>query len=190
MVTTASAAADSVRMRLLNATSVVLAQHGPRKLSLSDIATVAGVSRPTLYRHFSSKEDLLAALATHEKQRYATELARAISGVPPGERLDRALQFVVEFQHDHPMRGLVIIEPAFMIDQFEVSLRTMSTALIPLLEELSPAVRSGRIEPADLADLVVRTALSHFLIRGDDAQLRRELRHVVGLGGGVGPTAG
>ncbi len=183
MATTAPAAADSVRIRLLNATSVVLAQHGPRKLSLSDIATVAGVSRPTLYRHFSSKDDLLRALATHEKQRYATELALAINGVEADERLDRALQFVVEFQHDYPMRGLVVIEPAFMIEQFELSLRTMSTALVPLLEELSPAVHSSPIEPADLADLVVRTALSHFLIRGDDAQLLRQLRHVVGIGG-------
>ncbi len=178
---TASVAGDSVRNRLLDATSVVLARHGPRKLSLSDIASVAGVSRPTLYRHFSSKDELLRSLATHEKQRYATELARAIDGLEGEERLDRALQFVVEFQNDYPMRGLVIIEPAFMIDQFERSLRTMSIALSPLLEEHSPAVRSGQIEPPDLADLIVRTALSHFLLRGDDAQLLRELRYCAGI---------
>jgi TetR/AcrR family transcriptional regulator, repressor for uid operon len=182
MATTAPAAGESVRDRLLDATSVVLAQHGPRKLSLSDIANVAGVSRPTLYRHFSSKDDLLQALATHEKQRYATELANAINSVDHDAQLDRALRFVVEFQKDYPMRGLVVIEPAFMIDQFERSLRTMSTALMPLLEEHSPAVLSGQIGSADLADLVVRTALSHFLLRGDDEQLLRELRHCAGLG--------
>jgi AcrR family transcriptional regulator len=181
MATSAPAASDSVRNRLLDATAVVLARHGPRKLSLSDIASVAGVSRPTLYRHFASKEDLLRALATHEKQRYATELAAAIDGLDGDAKLDRALRFVVEFQHDYPMRGLVVIEPAFMIDQFEQSLRTMSIALVPLLEDHSPAVDAGLIKPADLADLIMRTALSHFLLRGSEAQLLRELRYCAGL---------
>ena len=173
--------ADPVRVRLLEATSGVLAQHGPRKLSLTDIAAVAGVSRPTLYRHFASKDDLLRALATHEKVRFSTELDAALAAVPEAERLDRALRFIVEFQQDYPMRGLVVIEPSFMLDQLERSLRTMAGALVPLFEELAPAVTSGSIEAADLADLLVRTALSHFLIRGDDQQLLRQLRHVVGL---------
>ncbi|MCB1004277.1 MAG: helix-turn-helix transcriptional regulator, partial [Acidimicrobiales bacterium] len=34
--------------RILDATLEVLARSGPRKLSLSDVATTAGVSRPTL----------------------------------------------------------------------------------------------------------------------------------------------
>ncbi len=160
---------------------MVLAQHGPRKLSLTDIASVAGVSRPTLYRHFASKEDLLRGLATHEKVRFATELAAALDEVDEGDRLERALRFVVEFQQDYPIRGLVVIEPTFMLDQLERSLRTMTGALVPLLGDLAPAVTEGRIDPGDLADLVVRTALGHFLIRGDDQQLLRQLRHVVGL---------
>lgn len=181
MSRSATASSEAVRVRLLEATSVVLAQHGPRKLSLTDIASVAGVSRPTLYRHFASKDDLLRALATHEKVRFADELAAALAEVDEADRLDRILRFIGEFQNDYPMRGLVVIEPAFMLDQLERSLRTMAEALGPLLDDLAPAVRSGQIGSADLADLLVRTALSHFLIRGDDRRLLRELRHVVGL---------
>jgi len=168
---------ETTRTRLLDATSAALARYGPRKLSLTDIATIAGVSRPTVYRHFASKDDLLLALSAHEKQRFGAEMAAAIDGLTGTPRLDRALRFIVEFQHDYAMRGLVVIEPAFMLEQLERALRTMASALIPLFETAT----DDDVTAADLADLVVRVALSHFLIRGDDAQLLRELRHVAGI---------
>jgi AcrR family transcriptional regulator len=175
--------ADSTRTRLLDATSVAMAQFGPRKVTLSDIAALAGVSRPTLYRHFTSKEELLVALATHEKERFERALAEVLAGLTGAARLDRALQFVAEFQHEYPMQGLVLVEPAFMLDQLERALRTMASTLLPLFEELSTPTTRGQATPADKADLVVRVALSHFLIRGDEAQLLRELRHVANPGG-------
>jgi AcrR family transcriptional regulator len=181
--TSTPVSADSTRSRILDATSVALAQYGPRKLNLTDIATIAGVSRPTLYRYFASKEELLAALSTHEQLRYETQLATAIRGVTGTARLKRALRFIIDFQHDYPMRGLVLVEPAFMLDQLERALRTMAGGLVPLIEEASPAVGSGSARAADIADLIVRIALSHFLIRGDDAQLLRELQHVAGVRG-------
>jgi AcrR family transcriptional regulator len=44
----------STRQRILAATAEVLGRHGMTKLSLSDVALQAGVSRPTLYRWFAS----------------------------------------------------------------------------------------------------------------------------------------
>lgn len=168
-------AEDDVRRRLLEATSVTLARFGPRKLNLTDIASRAGVSRPTLYRYFSSKEELLEELAAYEKQRFLDELSDALRGLDGPARLDRALRFVVDFQRDYPMRGLVEIEPLFMLDQLEVALQTMTTPLIPLFKT---AGETSAASAAALADLVVRIALSHFLIRGDDDQLLDQLRHV------------
>ena len=175
---TPSGPRDSTRLRILDATGVVLARRGPRKLSLTDIAAEAGVSRPTLYKYFSSKDELLLALSDHEKARFTRGMATALDGLAGAARLDRALQFMVEFQHDYPMRELVAIEPGFMIGQLEGSLPPMRASLVPLFAELDPQGAAG---PADLADLVVRAALCHFLIPGDDAQLLRELRHVAGL---------
>ena len=45
----------SSRHRLLLATAEVLGRSGQTKLSLSEVALQAGVSRPTLYRWFASK---------------------------------------------------------------------------------------------------------------------------------------
>ena len=48
--------------RILDAAGRLVLSMGARKLSLSDVATLAGVSRPTIYRYFASKEDLIEAL--------------------------------------------------------------------------------------------------------------------------------
>ena len=118
------------------------------------------------------------ALADYEKERFETGLVESLEGRTGPARLDRALRFIVEFQHEYPMRGLVAIEPAFVLDQLALALRSMTPALVRLFEECSPSGEPDAAGPTDLADLVVRTALSHFLIQGDDAQLLRELRHV------------
>ncbi len=175
---TTRSGSGSTRTRLLDATSVVLAQYGPRKLSLTDIASLAGVSRPTLYRHFGSRQELLLALAEYEKDRFQSEMAAALDGFSDSQRLDRALCFIAEFQRDYSMQGLVAIEPAFMLEQLEQAVQSMTPPLVSLFAELPPGTANESMDSVDLADLVIRIALSHFLIKGDDAQLLRELRHV------------
>lgn len=178
---TANQAPEQTRARLLDATALALAQHGPRKVSLTDIAEIAGVSRPTVYRYFASKDELLVALAAHEKERFNSNFRAAVQGLSGSARLGRALRFIVEFQRDDLTRRLVEIEPRFMLAQFEEALTTMAASLVPLFEQIAPADRSTSAKPADLADLVVRTALSHHLLPGRRGQLLRELRHIAGL---------
>lgn len=169
---------ESVRDRLLEAASHVLADSGPRSLHLSAVAAEAGVSRPTLYAYFPTKQDLLSALASYEKARFNQGLERALAELTGAERLDRALRFMIEFQRAYPMRKLVLIEPEFMLEQLERSLGSMSTSLVPLFQDaLGVDVETA----ADLADLAVRTAISHFLIPRDAEQLVRELRHIADL---------
>ena len=55
---------DPMRERILRATFKVLCRHGYGKLNLSDVAAQAGISRPTLYKFFSSKDELLRPSAT------------------------------------------------------------------------------------------------------------------------------
>lgn len=169
---------ETTRERLLDATWEVLARSGPRRLHLSAVAAEAGVSRPTLYAYFPSKDDLLLALAAHEKARFNRDLDAALEGLTGRARLDRALARMIEFQRDYPTRRLVLVEPEFMLDQLERSLVTMSAALVPLFED---ATGVDAAVASDLADLAVRTAMSHFLIPRDEAQLLRELRHIAGL---------
>lgn len=61
---------QSIRTRILDATFVVLARSGRRRLQLSEVAAEADVSRPTLYRYFGSKEGLLDAFGLYEQDNF------------------------------------------------------------------------------------------------------------------------
>jgi len=60
--------ADATRARILDATVRVMAR-GLASVSMPEVAREAGVSVPTVYRHFGSKEDLLAAIYPHVARR-------------------------------------------------------------------------------------------------------------------------
>lgn len=67
------------RAALFEALSVLLSQRPFEKITLSDVASRAGVGRTAVYNHFSDKEDLLLAFMEHETQQHAAELARALT---------------------------------------------------------------------------------------------------------------
>jgi len=77
----------NLRESLLEAADTVLAERGVRGTTLRDVAKAAGVSHAAPYHHFSSLDDLLAAVA----QRAFVTLGNALelaSGEPDtGERL-------------------------------------------------------------------------------------------------------
>jgi AcrR family transcriptional regulator len=60
--------AEETRARILDATMRVMA-GGFASLSIPAVATEAGVSVPTVYRHFATKEQLLAALYPYSERR-------------------------------------------------------------------------------------------------------------------------
>jgi len=63
--------------RILAAASKLFNQHGLRKVTMSDIAEAAEMSRPTLYAVFASKEAVFEAIAVRHNARCEAEsLAR------------------------------------------------------------------------------------------------------------------
>lgn len=60
--------AEDTRVRILDATVRVVAR-GEATLSIPAVAREAGVSVPTVYRHFGTKADLLAAVYPHVMRR-------------------------------------------------------------------------------------------------------------------------
>ena len=65
-----AAQAQATRVRILEATVSVMAR-GVASVSIPAVAREAGVSVPTVYRHFGTKQDLLAAVYVHVVRRAA-----------------------------------------------------------------------------------------------------------------------
>jgi AcrR family transcriptional regulator len=172
--------------RILDATLVELARRGARGLSMSNVSATAGLSRPTLYRYYPTKDDLLRALGRHEQRRFNEGLMAALAAErTPTGRLDAALRYLVAFLDAYPARQVVEIEPAFILERLAESLPVQAEALSGLLGdalERTPAVRRGEAAPRDVAEVLVRLAMSHYLLphTSPDALLRT-LRGLVGI---------
>lgn len=163
----------STRTRILAATLEVLSRNGQTKLSLSDVAAQAGVSRPTLYRWFSSKQELLAAFGSYEERIFNSGTSAATAGLEGKEKLDAALRFIVDYQHSYSGARMVDVEPEYVIARLG--------RLIPIMRE-----RLQRLIPgpgsAVAAATAVRVAVCHYLVRSDDdEQFLAQLRHAVGI---------
>jgi AcrR family transcriptional regulator len=167
----------STRQRILAATAEVLGRNGMTKLSISEVALQAGVSRPTLYRYFADKRELLDAFVVWERQYYERAVAAATADLPAGERLDAALRVIVDYQQSYPGLRMIDIEPAHVIKRL--------ARVIPLMRERLERLAPGPDAPGPDAALAVatavRVAVSHYLVASDDdddflAQLRHAAR--------------
>ena len=164
---------QSIRKRMLDATFVVLSRTGRNKLQLMEVAAEAGVSRPTVYRHFGSKEGLLEAFALYEQDNFAAGVARATAGLRGPERVEAALQFIVDHQFSHSLALLVEMEPEYSIAQMVRVLPTMQEGMRHIMIGDNPDVAAAA---------VVRIAICHYLVGGHDRNgFLAELRHAAGL---------
>lgn len=166
-------AENSTRERILAATAQVLGNYGMTKLSLSEVAAQAGVSRPTLYRWFASKHDLLDAFVVWERRHYDRAVAAVDPDLTADDRLDATLRIIVEYQRSYPGLRMVDIEPAHVIARL--------SQFIPLMRE-----RLERLTPGNDAEVAaataIRVAISHYLVRSDDAdEFLDQLRHAAGV---------
>jgi AcrR family transcriptional regulator len=163
----------STRHRILAATAEVLGRSGRTKLSLSEVALQAGVSRPTLYRWFADKNELLDAFGRYEREMFDTGISRATAGLRGNEKLDAALRFIVEYQRAYSGVRLVDIEPEVVIAQLSRIIPQMRGRLEKLLSGPNANVKAAT---------AIRVAISHYIVRSDDGeQFLAQLRHAVGL---------
>ncbi|MFD4403365.1 TetR/AcrR family transcriptional regulator [Nocardia sp. NPDC058499] len=163
----------STRVRILRATFEVLSRHGHSKLNLSDVAATAKVSRPTLYRFFSSKQELLAAFGRYEQQNTEDAFAAATRGLTGAARLDAALRYMVDHQQSYSLARLVDVEPDHVLAELARVMPVMRDLIRPMIEGADADI---------VAAAIIRLAACHYMVPGDDhATFLAQLRHVAGI---------
>ena len=169
--------------RILEAARRLVLSMGARKLSLSDVATLAGVSRPTIYRYFASKEDLIDALGAHERRRFDAAMERAMSGVTGIARLEAAVDVIASFVEAQPPGRLLDLEPVFAHEQMARALPVLTDGLTAVLRRCArEGALAAAVDPNDLAGAIARTALSHYIFPDPDrAAVRCHIRAAAGL---------
>lgn len=99
------AAKERRRQQILDSAKKLFARQGFRAVSIDDIGAGAGISGPAVYRHFDSKEALLAELLVGISKRLHAgmrSIVAAHSGAQPREAMEDLLAFHVEFAVNEP----------------------------------------------------------------------------------------
>lgn len=83
---------------ILDTAEELLSSRGLAGLTLDDLIVEVGISKPTLYQHFRSKEELIGAIMTRrlrEGQRLLSDYERSL---PPGEALRKMIDWFIELR--------------------------------------------------------------------------------------------
>lgn len=171
---------------ILEAAQRVLARSGPRRLSMSEVAAEAGVSRPTVYRWFPTKELLLAGITAEEVAVFDAGVEAAVAAHrSPQARLEAFLHFLVSYGDGPTSMERIDAEPGFALQSLRASLAPHATSLAQLLGDaldVVPVVRDGVLTRVEACELFLRVAYSHYLVpHADPEQLLRMLHGLVGL---------
>lgn len=182
------ATATSAPERLLDAALAVAADHGLARLSVGDVAKRAGLSRQTLYKHFGSREDLIAQTVLREAGRMVEQVIAAAEAEPePIASLEAAIVRALELLRDHPLLDrLLATEPEALLpllvegqgsvlDAIELIARQMLETRMPTLAEeqvragsdlLSRMLVSYAVRPPSQAPATVARFLSTAIVAG------------------------
>jgi AcrR family transcriptional regulator len=98
------AANPSRREQILRAAAQLFAERGSRAVGVDDVGAAVGVTGPAIYRHFASKDAMLAEMLLRISERLlagGTERIAA-AGEDPAGQLRALVDFQVDFALDNP----------------------------------------------------------------------------------------
>jgi len=93
--------ADEARERILAAAERCIDRHGIRKTTMDDVASEVGLSRPSVYRYFADRDDLLIELITRHARVLLDRARKSISR--QGSLADQIVEAIL-YTADHARR--------------------------------------------------------------------------------------
>jgi AcrR family transcriptional regulator len=151
------------RALIEDAAARLFAERGYSATTVADIVAAAGVSKPMLYRHFESKQDLQMKLLARCRDELAAAPLDAFLNEPgdPDQRLPAMIDawFAHVEQHPHTSKNLfqdATGDPEIEALQRELR-RQQRAADVALLREFAPQLPEAELEP--LGE-IIRSALT------------------------------
>ena len=134
---------DERRARILDAAASVFGERGYEGAVVDEIAGRAGVTKPVVYDHFSSKRDLyVALLELYTAELFASMSKRVLAEETPALRFQGAFDAFFQFAETHPSAWRILFrdpppaEPKIV--EVAQRLQEQSTAAIATLIASGP----------------------------------------------------
>lgn len=149
----------NLKPALLQAAVALIAEVGPAAFTLREVARRAGISHNAPYRHFSEKEELLAAVATEGFERLAGALAKA--GKPTRSRGPNAALHrfqasglaYVRFALHSPEHLQVMFDWPLAVDRYPQLSAAAQRAFSILVDSVEAAQREGSLPAGSSMEL-------------------------------------
>lgn len=139
-----------LRAALVASALEVIAAEGPARFTLREITRRAGVSHTAPYRHFASKDALLAAIAGEGSTLLRSAIAQALAASD-----DVRAQFLaagmayVRFAMEHPAHFQVMFFSAGVYEGDPASMAARQASMEQLLTFIAGAQRAGVVRKGD-----------------------------------------
>ena len=100
----ADAERPSRREQILQAAAQLFAERGSRAVGVDDVGAAVGVTGPAIYRHFASKDAMLAEMLLRISERLLEGGSERVAdaGADPAAQLRALVAFQVDFALDNP----------------------------------------------------------------------------------------
>ena len=162
-------AADHTTEAILDAAVVEFERHGFRRVALDDVARRARVSRTTIYRRFSNKDELIAAVIERENAMLFADIASELKQAGPQSNIyvEAFTHAIVKFRRHRVLDRMIRDEPALVLELAEQHYGAAIVRMAEALRVIFPegfAERIGEQAVNELADTILRYAAMVLLL--------------------------
>jgi AcrR family transcriptional regulator len=161
--------ADPTTEAILDAAVVEFERHGFRRVALDDVARRARVSRTTIYRRFSNKDELVAAVIERENVTLFADIAAELKQAGPQSNyyVEAFTLSILKFRRHRVLDRMITDDPALVLELGRQHHGAAIERIAEALRIIFPtglAERIGEQAVTELADTILRYAAMVLLL--------------------------
>lgn len=152
------------KLKVLAAGHALFLRHGFARVTMSDIASAAGMSRPALYLVFPSKEEIFLAVLVKEAEQILKALHEKLPTLATAEEKLRyafdlwIVQPYILMTQSPDARDLVDCTLEFVTETMDRLCAAFEAELVTIISPLAATRSDTDLSPAQLAHLLVSAA--------------------------------
>ena len=152
----------AARERLLEVAARCIARNGIAATGIAHVALEAGVSRPTVYRYFKDREELIRSVLLQAGLRLANEVQEHIRAFgAPGDKVVEATLFTLRAIRENPVLRQVWQPAVFDASLLQGFTQPASITFTRVaFSEIIDATGWGEVEATESMEIMLRMILS------------------------------
>lgn len=164
--------------RILEAALVCVKRWGIEKVTLNDIAQEAGVTRPTVYNYYASRDEIVRQALMQSGLAFAQELLKSLERLDsPAERVVEAVVFTLKKLPKEPALALLTESSlASFFNTYTLTAQESHTVRRALFRSVLKADAMPEEELDEVAEVATRFLLSLLTMQSSKKRTDKELR--------------